>query len=374
MGGPLWPVDGDGLLSARRRRRRRLWPTLGILAILATVCAWLAVTGSGGGDPRPAAAGTASQPVASRDSEAERERIAQRLQRAVRDAAALGGEVEAAVMLRGWSRPVIAASPPEAVSRSMRMWSMSKVVTMVSLLRANGWGESRGKALGPELEAALEGAIERSENCPQRRIVIELQRLAGSPAAARKALASVLAAAGASGEIGTEMALPEAACVAYLEGQGEVADPLGSALLLGTSTWRIEDAVRFAHALAAGEFGAALGGKVLALMRVPKGLSREVGAGELTAPLDWGAGQALTGLDPAYKAGWGGTQQGAFFAGQLAVVDFDRAPGTALAVAFHPSVQPGFDDPGLTAAPRAIAAVMAAVRSAAPPATPALRR
>lgn len=341
------------------RRRRRLWPTLIGLAILTSALVWL--VGSVGGD-QPAPEAGDRERAAARRAAVEREQVARALRSAVRRAATLGGGVEAAVMLRGWHHPVLAAAPSAGTSRWMRMWSMSKVVTMVSLLRAEGWGERPGKALAPEVEDALTGAIERSENCPQRRIVLELQHLTGSTAATRRTLAAVLSDAGASAHVGSEAAPPEPACLEYLERQHDLADPLGAALLLGTSTWRIADAVRFAHALAVDRFGAAISRRVLALMRVPKGRSREVQAGEFTAPPDWGAGRPLADLEPAYKAGWGGVQQRSFLAGQLAIVDFRRAPATAVAVAFHPSAQPVADDPGLTVAPRAIADIVAALR------------
>src|SRR4029453_5078416 len=86
----------------------------------------------------------------------------------------------------------------------------------------------------------------------------------------------------------------------------------------------------------------------------------EVPSSEFTADLDWGAGRALAELDPAYKAGWGGTLQGAFVAAQGAAAGLPdggtRAPGGA----FHPAAPPSRDDPGLTAGPAAIESVMRA--------------
>ncbi|HEV2790527.1 MAG TPA: hypothetical protein VGV69_04430, partial [Solirubrobacterales bacterium] len=133
---------------------------------------------------------------------------------------------------------------------------------------------------------------------------------------------------------------------------------LAPALLLGTSEWRVADAVRFMHALGSGAYGHVLSERILNLMREPKERSREILPEEFTAAVDWGAGRALRVLDPAYKAGWGGTQQGAFMAGQMAVVELPSGERAALAVMFHPAVQPGQDDPGLTPAPQALEAVM----------------
>jgi hypothetical protein len=240
----------------------------------------------------------------------------------------------------------------------MRMWSMSKIVTAVTLLRAKGWDEERGKPLSPEVEEALRAAITRSENCPQRRIVIELQHSLGdSVQRARQAVADVLRMAGGKAHPGVEVELPEAACTEYLEGQEDVPEPLAPALLLGTSEWRVGDAARFMLALGENTYGAAISRYLLGLMREPKQLSREALPGEFTAPLDWGAGQALSRFNPAYKAGWGGTQQGAFMAGQMALLEIPTGRA-AVAVMFHPAVQPSIDDPGLTKAPAALEVVM----------------
>jgi hypothetical protein len=96
-------------------------------------------------------------------------------------------------------------------------------------------------------------------------------------------------------------------------------------------------------------------------MREPKEFSREVLPGEFTAPVDWGAGRALGRFDPAYKAGWGGTQQGDFLAGQMALFEPRSGDRVVVAVIFHPAVQPSIDDPGLTRAPEALQAVMNAL-------------
>lgn len=294
--------------------------------------------------------------------EGDRREVTAALRRGVKQAAALGGSVEAAAMFTRWRAPVIVTSPLGGGRRWMRMWSMSKVVVMVGLLRAEGWGGVTGNPLTPEVQSALDGAITRSENCRQRRVVLELQQATDDgPAGARRTVAEVLRAAGGRARVGREVEPPESSCLEYLEGQHEIADPLAPGVLLGTSEWRIGDAVRFARALGAGVYGKAIANRVLAEMRIPKAASREVAPGELTAPSDWGAGKAFAGLKPAYKAGWGGSLNGDFMAGQLAVVDL-AAGRVAVAVVFHPDVQPPSDDPGRTAAPHAVERVMESLR------------
>jgi hypothetical protein len=342
--------------SSRRRTilRRRL---LALIALALAVAALWAVFGGGGSagsssrDHRPPSA--ASQSVSAR-----RAALAGALRRGVEGADRLGGVTEAAAILPGWSEPVVAPGGREGRGRWMRMWSMSKIVTAVAMLRAKGWGEERGEPLSPEVEEALRAAITRSENCPQRRIVIELQHSLGdSVQRARQAVADALRMAGGKAHPGVEVEPPEAACTEYLEGQEDVPEPLAPALLLGTSEWRVGDAARFMLALGENAYGAAISRYLLGLMREPKELSREALPGEFTAPLDWGAGRALSRFDPAYKAGWGGTQQGAFMTGQMALLEIP-AGRAAVAVMFHPAVQPSIDDPGLTSAPAALEAVM----------------
>jgi hypothetical protein len=282
----------------------------------------------------------------------------------VEAAAALGGAVEAAAMADGWDAPVVEASTQGGDERYMRMWSMSKVATMVALLRSLGWRDAPGKPVSAEVEMALSGAIRRSENCHQRRVVLELERVTGSTAAARAALADVFLLSAARARIASTTEAAESVCSPYLEAQTGVDDPLRPALLLGTSTWRVGDAVLLMHALADERLGSAVSEQALALMRAPKLASREAAASELTAALDWGAGEVYAGLQPAYKAGWGGALNGNFLAGQIALIPLPGGSHLALAAMFHPDRQPTRDDPGITAAPEAIMLVMRALREA----------
>ena len=331
-----------------------------ILVAIAAVVGYLYGSSRGSSSDAPSKVQTEAHTRQSSPEAGRRVRLAAELQGGVDAAAARGGTAEAALMLDGWRTPVIASSEARGEGRFMRMWSMSKVATMVAVLRGLGWGRRPGRPISPELDQALHGAITRSENCRQRRVVLELQRLSGGTAAAREALSEVFRAAGGDVRVGTQIAPPEANCIGYLNTQTELAEPLAPALLLGTSTWRVGDAVRLAHALSIGTYGAAISHQVLDLMRLPKLPSREVKAGELTAPLDWGAGESLpTGT--AYKAGWGGSLNGNFLAGQIALTDLPGVGRAALVAAFHPDQQPSRDDPGITAAPEALDAIFSAL-------------
>ncbi len=334
-----------------------------VLTVIAAVGGYL-YGSSGGGSPAtsPRVRAKTGRSESTREG-AERVWLAAELKRGVEAAAALGGTAEAAIMLDDWRTPVIASSEARGEDRFMRMWSMSKVATMVAVLRGLGWGNHPGRPLSPELDEALHGAITRSENCRQRRVVLELQRLSGGTIAAREALLAVFRAARGEVKVGTQIAPPEPNCVTFLETQTELPEPLAPALLLGTSTWRVGDAVRLVHALAIGTYGDAVSHQVLRLMSLPKLRSREVQPGELTAPLEWGAGKSLPS-GTAYKAGWGGSQHGNFLAGQIALVAIPGGDHVGIAVMFHPLEQPSRDDPGISIAPAAIELVMRSLRPA----------
>jgi hypothetical protein len=332
-----------------------------VLAVIAAVAGYVYGSGRGSSSEAHPAQVRAKEPTRQPSPEAaQRAQLAPRLQRGVTAAAALGGTVEAAIMLDGWRAPLIASSEARGKERFMRMWSMSKVATMIAVLRGLGWGHRPGRPISDELEEALHGAITRSENCRQRRVVLELQRLSGDASAAREALQTVFAEAGAEARIGTQIARPEENCLEYLNTQTELAEPLAPALLLGTSTWRVGDAARLVHALATDTYGAAISHEVLRLMRLPKLPSREVRAGELTAPLDWGAGESLP-MGTPYKPGWGGSLNGNFLAGQIALADLPGVGRAAVVGVFHPDRQPSRDDPGITEAPQALDAIFSSL-------------
>lgn len=344
-----------------RSGRRRGATALLVLVAIAAVAGYL--YGSTRGSPPHAPSSEAPVKAHPRESSREatqRDRLGAELQHGVDVAAALGGTAEAAIMLDGWPTPLIVSSEAHGEGRYMRMWSMSKVSTMIAVLRGLGWGQRPGRPISPELDEALQGAITRSENCRQRRVVLELQRLSGGTPAARVALQDVFGEAGAEVRVGTQIAPPEENCLAYLDTQTELAEPLAPALLLGTSTWRAGDAVRLVHALSIGTYGGAISREVLGLMRLPKQPSREVDPGELTAPLDWGAGESLPSGTP-YKSGWGGSLNGNFLAGQIAVADLPGIGHAALVAVFHPNEQPSRDDPGITGSPEALNAIFSSL-------------
>jgi hypothetical protein len=280
------------------------------------------------------------------------------LARGVDRARTYRGRVAAAVWVDSWPRPVVLGDDSRA---SLRLWSMSKPITAIA---AKEVAAERRRPLPPAFGTWMEAALTRSENCAQRQMVVALQEAAGGPSGARAAFVRVLRQAGASALVSTRAASPDLPCVRYRSLiQGTVAGDEDPALQLGTAEWTITDAVSFAHALGAGVYGR-VGREVEDLMARPKAQSREQQPQEFTAPIDWGAGRAFAGWNPAYKAGWGGTRQSNFLAGQYVVVSH-RGHTIAAAAVFRPSEQSSLDDPGRTAAPQALGAIFAAVRDEA---------
>jgi hypothetical protein len=291
-------------------------------------------------------------PEDSDDATTERERLSAALKRGADAAEQLGGTVEAAVIVRGSNEPLIVGNS----RRLTRMWSLAKPVAAIATQRVpNG--------LTPVVRAAIRDAIQRSENCPERRVVLEVQRLAGGITMAKQELAEIVHESGGR-VVPTDQAAPASQpCLEYLRTTGEgLKDRLGSTLLLGTWRWGVADAVRFAAALGGGTYGAA-GAAVLREMARPKRASREATAEEHTMDADFGAGKVWRRV--AYKSGWGGSVQHDFVVGQYGVVE---GPGTvaAFAVVFHPddAHQPLIDDPGRTPADDAIQAVLTPVKQA----------
>lgn len=275
--------------------------------------------------------------------------------------ASYGGAVEAAVWADGWERPVVRATvagsaagdPATSSSRDVRMWSMSKVPTAIATLQ-----RTTDAPLSEGVRTALDGALVRSENCRQRRVVLDLQQRAGGTGPAATAVGGVLREADArTAQVARAAAAPEDVRCPPILGQLGATATSAPALLLGTSTWRVADAAGLGRGLADGRFGSA-GREVRELLRQPKLRSRElISESDFTAPADWGVGVALRDFRPAYKAGWGGVNQQAFVAGQVAAVTVGgRAYG--IAVFFHPPRQPTDDDPGKTKAPEVIETVL----------------
>ena len=267
-----------------------------------------------------------------------------------READALGGSTDAAIWASGWPTPVISGDP----ARRARLWSMFKPIAALAALRAAAAAGAPGGS--SETRAAMKLALSRSDNCAARRMVLSLQQLSGGASAAGEQVRAILTSGGSQAEIATSTGPADEVCRAYLRASKNLDDPLAPGLQLGTSTWNVRDAVAFAHALASGFYGSD-GAQIAALMRLPKSRAAQVPASQYTVDdPEWGAGRALRGRDPAFKGGWGGTQQDRFVAGQIATFDVGRVR-IAMAVYFHPNEQPTLDDPGQTAAPAALEAV-----------------
>jgi hypothetical protein len=309
-------------------------------------------------------AGAGDVVPASEPDRATRLRVARALDTAVAAGPRHHGRLEVALVEEGWRAPIVRTSDGDRAQR-LRAWSVSKVFTAVALLDRMGWDDDPGAQLSPEVAQAMERALVRSENCPQRRLTLELQRIAdGTPESAGEAIGDVLSEAGAKRfTVASQSQPPEELCTEYMERAHGVVDPRATALLAGTSTWTVGDAARFALALGSGTYGKAISHRLLSIMRQPKLRSEEIHELDFTAPLEWGLGAVFGTGGLAYKAGWGGTQQGAFVAEQVGVIASTGRRPVAIAMAFHPDVQPSRDDPGVTAAPAALAEAAAAIKA-----------
>lgn len=310
--------------------------------------------------PAPAAA-QASEPRAVESVDAaRRSRLRRAAERAVQDAHALEGTAEIAVWEEGIGEPVIEG---DDVDRTMRMWSISKLVTALATLDAARRVSSQSAS--GTLRDAIMDAVRQSNNCAQRRVVLGLQELAGGVSGARAAFREVLSRAGvrlgpnpqSGGEISDY-------CRRYLAERAGVGDPFGRTALFGVQRWTIEDMMRFARALAEGRYGRS-GSEVLEDMRRPKLPSEETPPGDFTAAPDWGAGQAFASDDVAYKAGWGGYDHADGYVASQLVIAGDADRPLVVVAAFHPDVQPPDDDPGKTAAPQAMTEMLGRVAEGA---------
>ncbi len=280
------------------------------------------------------------------------------LERGARDGLRLGVRVSAAIWSSKWREPQTLDG-----GRPLRWWSMAKPVTALAVLQQ---AAEQGSPVSPQLSEAMERAIRRSENCPQRRVVLELQHRAGGEAAARARLAEIFARIGVAQRVQVthQSQRAQPGCLPYLEASsppgGDTAAP---ALLLGTSTWTPSAAAAFARGLASDTFGEP-GARVLTMMRGRKLRSREQLPGDYTAALDWGAGRAFRGWSPAYKSGWGGASAHRFMAGQIVALRLSHASYGIAVMARPLRQQPSVDDPGLTGTPQAVEAVLRRLRTA----------
>jgi len=276
------------------------------------------------------------------------------LNRGVAAADAKGGATQVGIWVDNSPRPV---ERGDQLGLG-RLWSLSKPVSAIAAIdAANTRGEST-----PTLMTAVADAITKSDNCAQRQVVLDLQQRAGGIDAAQSAFDAVLKQAGVTLSTKPQRAdiAGDPACRSYLSRNGtDIRDPFGTVLQLGTVEWTLPDALRFAHALADGTYGAT-GETVLELMRRPKERPAGSSPTDYTAPLNEppSGGMFPRPWMPAYKGGWGGHSLNPpnFRAAEIVVLDVG-AHRVAVAATFRPTVQPQSDDPGTTLAPQALGAL-----------------
>jgi hypothetical protein len=269
------------------------------------------------------------------------------LSRAVQAASPYGTDAAAAILVEGWQEPIVAGP---AAEKRMQLWSTAKPIAAIAALEAG--------AASPQLEEAMRDAITRSENCPQRRVILALQHRVGGGDEAIERFRRVLALAGATMEEPVEFRRAEdAQCIAELQrvGQNNTSTPL-----FGTATWTVRDEVRFAHALATGKYGDA-GAQVMGLMARMKQRSLEGTAEDFEADPAFGAGRVLSHWAPAYKSGWGGATDRNYIVTQLISLTRPIAGRlVAIAVAIYPSRYES-DDPGDSTGPEGLEAMLGAI-------------
>lgn len=298
---------------------------------------------------------TAGSKVASSVRVPARELLQATLNRGVQQAAELRGEAAVAVWVDGDPHPIL--SGPALVPH--RLWSMSKAVVSIAALQAT---DDRPDSV---LSSAMTDAIRRSDNCAIRRVIVGLQdRLGNGTSGTVVAFEKVLATARARIERPPQFAAAEPACVRYLSNhrRGLPGSDLGVVPEFGTAEWTEYDAISFAHALSERAYGAP-GANVLRLMALPKESPLEEPPLPSAPKLDWGAGAAFPAdWHPAWKAGWGGSQDDPahFLAGQIVALRLADVP-VAVAAIFVPRSEPGTDNPGITQAPQALELMFGAV-------------
>lgn len=303
----------------------------------------------------PTAVAAAPAAPASLLTHAELSRLVERVARAT------NGRVQAAVLGKGNARPVAAASSGSLRS-PFRMWSVSKAATAIALLQAHAKAP-----LPADTRFALDKALVGSGDCAQRQMTVELQELAGGPAAARRRIQSVLDRAGAtSANVLPREAVAGTGCRPYLEQHSRIPDPYRSALQVGTAEWTVRDAARFALALGDGTYGRRITRRMLHVLRIPKRRSDDPFAHglDVTTTPAWGAGVALGDLHPAYKAGWGGSsgETPTFVNEQVIHLALPDGRRYGIAITFEGPDIPERDDPALTAAPRAFRLLLTRLR------------
>lgn len=317
------------------------------------------VAGSGGGASGehatlpPATAGSNGADSAQLERRAA---LSSALRYGVERAEALGGEAAAAVWVGGDQAPLLSGP----TSTLHRMWSTSKAVVTIAAL------EAVNDRPDPVLQSAMTDAIRRSDNCAIRRVIVGLQdRVDDGITGTVAAFERVLAASGVRLQRAPETGAVEQACVRYLDNhQGDLpGSDLGVAPLFGTAEWTQEDAIAFAHALSEGAYHAP-GAYLLQLMGLPKEPALEEPPLPDAPPPDWGAGPVFpASWSPAWKAGWGGSQDDPphYLATQIVILHLGDTPVAVTAI-FVPAHEPPNDNPGITNAPEALEHMFTAVR------------
>lgn len=287
------------------------------------------------------------------------------LSSAVATVAARYGTVQLALLPDWWSEPLVMGQDTRS---TMRLWSLSKPVVALALLRAR---EFRRQPLG-DLDRYLDWALERSDNCAMRELTLDLQDATGGIRGARSAITATLGASGAELDLQPIQEDREGAvCLGGAEPELSSGFADRMALLVGTARWRIGDAVRFVRGLVQGlddvRGHPSVSDIVLRLMHEPKLIDEEPTTGPLKAAPNWGAGEVFSApcWRLAYKAGWGGAQAHlAWLGAQMGVLKLREGHTIVFAVAVHPYDQPPNDDPGETDVPRATRLILKAVRGA----------
>jgi hypothetical protein len=286
------------------------------------------------------------------------------LNRAVQQATVRYGTVQVGIMLDSWTQPLLLG---DQLARPMRLWSLSKPVVAASLLRQrdeHGGGTT-------DLTPYLERTMQRSDNCAMRELMIKLQQETNGIAGARTAIHETTGLARAGVDIANAQTDTEGSvCTSPTYTGLSPSFAHTRALLAGTATWTINDAVNFVYGLQTGALNvtghASLGALVLELMRLRKEPSDEPAAGPLKVPPEWGAGDVFAApcWNVAYKAGWGGAQAHIpWLASQIGTITLADGHHLAFAVAVHPYTQPPDDDPGLTDAPQAISLILGSLHT-----------
>lgn len=275
---------------------------------------------------------------------------------AVKEANQMGGKAQAAVAAEGWDGIAQAGS-----AGTFRMWSTSKPIAAVALLEAQEEVDGTPAKITSEMRDAIVG----SSNCGMRKLVLDLQRESGGLQVAAERFESVAIESGVTSDtLATAQSGPleDSRCNAYLEKRATRTD--ADAWLFGTAEWTNSDAALFALALSSGRLGPA-GNAVRGVMSLPKEVSPDEGGEDsVSTDLDWGAGKVFPAAwAPAYKSGWGGSQDGEYLASQLISLVVERQP-VGISVAFSPDEQPPNDAVGQGIEDEAIEAMLTKIRDA----------